>query len=134
MGMDVFGISDPSCYFRASDWSWRPLHLLISEANERFAVGISADVIRAMQFNEGAGVRSQSQCYALADALCAILAETENKVFVFDSAIMGDEATIESALKAAGWNMDSYAMYVIDRAHVEEFIRFLKTCGGFEVW
>jgi hypothetical protein len=87
-----------------------------------------------MEYNEGAGVRSQSQCYALADALERILAETTNTAFSLDSNVMGVEALIESALSACGWSTDGGCPYQIHREHVEEFIRFLKTCGGFEVW
>lgn len=134
MGMDVFGIEDPSCYFRASVWSWRPLHLLISEANTRFAVGISAETMRAMEFNQGAGVRSPSQCCALAEALERILAETTNEIFTLDSELIGVEAVIQSALAASGWSIAGGCPYQIDRKHVEEFIRFLKIAGGFEVW
>jgi hypothetical protein len=134
MGMDVFGIADPSCYFRASIWSWRPLHCLISEANTRFKLGMSPELLSAMECNGGAGLRSQTECYALADALKVILAETTSEVFTLDADIMGVEAAIESALSAAGWSIGDAAMYEIERAHVEEFIRFLNVCGGFEIW
>ena len=43
MGMDVYG-NKPRCskgeYFRASVWSWRPIHGLIVETNQRFALGL----------------------------------------------------------------------------------------------
>jgi hypothetical protein len=134
MGMDVFGIADPSCYFRASVWSWRPLAYLIEEANIRFAVGISEETLELMHYNQGAGVRSQSQCYALADALERILAETTHHAFTLDSDGMGVEGVIEAALSASGWTFNGGCPYRIDREHVEEFIRFLRVCGGFEVW
>jgi hypothetical protein len=95
---------------------------------------MSQELLSAMEYNEGAGIKTQTECYALADALEKILAETTNEVFALDSDTMGIEAKIEAALATAGWHIMDRPAYTIERAHVEEFIRFLKVCGGFEIW
>ena len=81
MGMDVSGIN-PSTevgeYFRANVWSWRPIYALMAIANERhFGLLVDEDTLRLMRYNDGAGLRDQSSCNKMADALQEILVNPE---------------------------------------------------------
>lgn len=131
--MDVFGRENEAAYFRASVWSWRPLHLLIQEANTRFELGIGPECLDDMACNSGAGLKTQAECNNLADALEKLLPEYPSEVIHFDTEPQGIEGEVLHKLKAAGWQTDS-AGYRIKKEHVKEFIGFLRECGGFCVW
>lgn len=134
MGMDVYGIENETAYFRASVWSWKPIHMLIREANERFRLGIPAPVLDAMAGNDGDGLGNQSECNALADGLEKLLSESPTPVFTLDIDPTGPEGAVEALLRLCGWDVKSGPCYRAERVHVEEFIGFLRTCGGFRVF
>ena len=145
MGMDVWGNAPRNGqgeYFRASIWSWRPIHCLIQEANSRFSLGFD---LTDFDFNMGAGLGSQSACDSLADALEKLLAETSTESFTLDLAPQATEAAVLSLLEGAGVAVGlaptlegasavAPLTYSADREHVELFIQFLRSCGGFEIW
>lgn len=132
MGMDVYGRENEEAYFRANVWSWRPLHVLICEANERFSLGIPKKTLEYMKFNQGAGLESQAECDRLAEALEVILQE-HGEVISLDMEPQGPEAVLLKLLRKH-FKEDPAEAYLITREHVEMFIEFLRECGGFEVW
>lgn len=136
MGMDVYGRENGVAYFRASVWQWRPLHLLICEANKRFSLGIPKKTIRGMEFNQGDGLESQAQCDRLAQALEVILQE-HGEVITLDMEPQGTEGELLKVLeplKAEGWQLLGDDCYRISKEQAKEFISFLRVCGGFAVW
>ncbi len=130
--MDVYGRQNAEAYFRANVWSWRPLHLLMQEANVRFKLGISQKLLVSMTFNEGAGLKRQTACDHLADALEKLLPEYAD-VISFDQDPQGAEGQLIRLLQKAGLDTDR-AIYQIEKEHVKEFIGFLRECDGFCVW
>lgn len=132
MGMDVYGRENEEAYFRANVWSWRPLHLLICEANQRFSLGIPKETLKGMEFNQGEGLESQAECDRLADALEVILQE-HGEVISLDMEPQGPEAAVLRFLQR-DWKEEQGAAYITTKEHVEEFIEFLRECGGFAVW
>ena len=67
MGMDVSGrkpSSEAGEYFRATVWSWHPIHALIIELCSDL---LSEKMLRQLAFNDGAGPRSQKVCTAMAN-------------------------------------------------------------------
>lgn len=133
MGMDVYGRKNKAAYFRASVWGWRPLHLLISEANQRHRLKISAELLKQMSFNAGAGLESQADCDRLAAALDALLTEYGDLI-TLDIEPTGIEGEVQQKLIEAGYEVMGGTSYRISKEHAKEFISFLRVCGGFRVW
>lgn len=125
MGMDVYG-KNPSSpegeYFRANIWSWRPIHQLCELVLKR--------QLPEWSFNDGKGFKSQKECNKLADALERYLRKFPKEKIAIESHIrVSKDGTF---LKPGSTGGES--AYSTDREHVEEFIKFLRACGGFEIW
>lgn len=144
MGMDVFGLSpanEAGEYFRASVWSWRPIHCLIREANERHHLAFD---LTGFDSNSGHGLGTQSDCDKLASALELLLKETDASDFTLDEEPTGPEGAVLKMLAQSGWTLSTMPgtathvavcapSYSTDREHVLEFVNFLKYCGGFRI-
>jgi len=154
--MDVFGkkpMTEKGSYFRANVWSWRPIHALIAIADARNGGRlVPKETMRLMCSNDGAGLKSQKACNALADALerllarpCLItehgleIAEEDGQRYIYfpvaGSPLLSDGEgrlyTPEDAKKKGIKTLRS--AYETSFDHVREFIAFLRSCGGFEV-
>ena len=106
---------NPGVYFRANVWAWRPILDMIYAADERHELGIPEQTLTHMGFNDGAGLDNQADCDALADAMEDLLKE-EGDVITWDC---GDP--------------DFKDAYRVGKSHVQDFIGFLRECGGFSV-
>ena len=152
---------NPGIYFRANIWSWRPIHLAIVQANESLNLGIDDDTIEGMGHNSGAGLKTQAECTDLAHAL-EILADgmEEDGVTQFgfafgywnyrDGSIIVSEKDTEALnnkypygkmltdmpvkLATGDKTKDVWPAHVTQVEHFREFIKFLRHCGGFEIW
>lgn len=151
--MDVYGKVD-STYFRASCWSWRPIHAIcdfvISQQNLPFDTEYWGS-------NDGMGLKTQEDCNKLADAIEAHLEniglkEDEDSIYLCLSCWTTDEGrfldkSIEDELNQAypvGTVMNgpvvakdgtiAYSAHSTSLEHVRRFIEFLRQCGGFEIW
>jgi hypothetical protein len=123
MGMDVYGRRNKEAYSRANVWSWRPIVDLM--------IQVGWDVPGAWSFNDGAGLTSEKKCHALADLLQKYLDEnpdanrfehsTDWEMKVNDAGVFG---------KGEGFTGNPYWT---DRDHVQEWIKFLRVCGGFRI-
>jgi hypothetical protein len=122
MGMDVSGIGNPDAYFRANVWSWRPIHNLCEIATGR--------EYPAWAFNDGAGLQTAEECKKLADALEKYLKEFPLEEISLESACRVDEKGFFLPKGATGGK----SAYSTSRSHVEEFIKFLRVCNGFEIY
>jgi hypothetical protein len=108
---------NPGVYFRANVWSWRPILDRIYQANDRFNLQIDKETLDLMGSNDGAGLDTQEDCNALADALETVLSSE------------GDILTWSS-----GWEeADTKNWYKTHKTHALEFVTFLRSCGGFSV-
>lgn len=139
MGMDVYGINNKNAYFRANIWSWRPIHSIITEVASDF---IPPEVLRSMSANVGGGLKSGADCKKLASRIQLWMEHNANGLeFPAGSNSSDNEviAALESLIKAMGQDVkvDKASLnpvYSVDDSHLKEFVEFLNTCGGFEVW
>jgi hypothetical protein len=154
MGMDVYGKSENS-YFRANCWSWRPIHAICD-----FSI-IASDIAidtKGWDTNDGNGLSTQEECNELADAIVSFLklnnnmCEFDDRIYLClgswcsaDGGFLNDEDVIElkerypfGTVLYNGVVSKTGALVFPSHSssldHIEEFITFLRTCGGFEIW
>ena len=138
MGMDVFGLAPANGtgeYFRASIWSWFPIwDRLVSLCGDFLEERLLVD----MSFNQGAGPQDQTTCTKIAERLESWLRKDPSERFfrIKDNSGLrvtseGRFVTDEDAKKDP--HLETKSPYSVDRLHIEEFVEFLKNCGGFSV-
>jgi hypothetical protein len=137
--MDVYGVEPVSSvgrYFRASIWEWRPIH-------ERLAIlcgdFLDDQLLGKMAYNGGAGPRDQETCTKIAERFEVWLSADSRKEFplVEESAslfVTEDGRLISDEELASNPELKTRSPYSVRREEVEEFVEFLKSCGGFCVW
>lgn len=155
MGMDVYGknsTTESGEYFRANCWSWRPIHSLLGlVAGDLF----SERTMELMGSNDGAGLWCQKECDMVADRLEKAMKDMEWKTdkhgeyhepWPFYSPVteegrfMNDDGTVNTYNEDTKettkevYTGNPRSAYTVYREHLEEFISFLRGCGGFEVW
>ena len=143
MGFDLDGKSGN--HFRANMWAWRPLKSLIDATNVSARLSLDEEILDRMNYNDGAGFGAKDS-RRLADALQK--RHDEFKV----------EDIKELTINLGGW-VDKDGHFVIQKDdegetiwdpsvrpygtrsahsiqldHLQEFIDFLRECGGFEAW
>ncbi len=128
MGMDVYGkkpADKAGEYFRASIWSWRPIHQLCEVVTGR--------LLESWGFNDGAGFDTQEECNDLAERLERYLtAFPKEKIEIESDIRVGPADPVHGGRRLMqGTGGDS--AYSADREHVKKFIMFLRSCGGFEI-
>lgn len=124
MGMDIFGRkprTEAGKYFRANVWSWRPIHQLCEDALNK--------KLPSWGYNDGAGLETQNQCDHLANELAALLANNNADTFSLASKM---RVTPDGHL-FNGKETQGKSAYSTSREHVQEFITFLRACGGFKI-
>ena len=151
--------SQPGIYFRASIFSWPSILGLIEVVNEHEQIGISPKLLISMGANNGTGLESQEHCTALADALqrmldrfpdvdtievpgslpkgCAWIADAANALVGPDSPLRQGANTvmIDGKRQVSCVDVADATEYIeTDRAHLIQFVAFLRDCGGFEIW
>ena len=147
---------NPGDYFRANWWSWRPINFLINIVNEQNDLGINTSYFGS---NDGAGPEDQETCNKLADALQEILDanpnmnEEDDRIFLVMGSWTGLDGSfipssnineMEDHLPDVGTVMYSSFIApdgtILQSAHstskrrLQEFINFLRECGGFSIW
>ena len=154
MGMDVCGKGNPDAYFRASCWSWRPIHALCDFAIEDKKLPFDTNY---WGYNDGKGLETAEDCNKLADALESFLKNTElidssDRIYLclgswcnHDGGFLDGEREEElNAAHPMGTVLDgpvvtkngtlAYSSHSTSLDHIKEFITFLRTCEGFEIW
>ena len=125
MGMDISGrnpSSEEGKYFRASVWSWGPIHALC-ETVMKYKYPDWA-------YNDGCGFEGQVPCTTLADALERYLDQHPQECIEIESSCRVSE---DGQFLPQG-STGGQSAYSTSQEHVREFITFLRACGGFEVW
>jgi hypothetical protein len=134
MGFDVYGknaASDAGEYFRASVWSWRPIIDLMFEARM-----ITDEEAHDWSFNEGRG-RDAQGAKDLGEAMSKWLADNPKAPGfsqVLDPTNPYELASVGGVLTSKLDTPGAKSPYSTDRTHLQEWARFLLSCGGFEVW
>jgi hypothetical protein len=152
MGMDVCGKGNPDAYFRANCWSWRPIHALCETVIYENDLNLNTEYWGS---NDGRGLETQEDCNKLANALEAHLKNTElteenDKIFLClgswstaDGRFLHEEEELNetypigTVLSGAVVMKDgtiAYSTHSTSLDHIKEFISFLRTCEGFEIW
>jgi hypothetical protein len=151
---DAWQEKNPGSYFRASWWSWRPIVMLVDHVAHQ--EGLEIDTV-SWSYNDGAGLESQEDCDALADALQRLLdannnlTEEDDRIYL----VMGSwcnlngqfvsESELENVdLPPVGSIMYSsfitadgtvlQSSHSTSRKHLQQFINFLRECGGFQIF
>lgn len=128
MGMDVYGqnaSTEEGAYFRANIWAWPAILGLIKTANEVF--NLSYDTT-GWDFNDGQGLQTQEECDTLADAMQKLLDGAESPTLTAEHS-----PTAQAFMAAVGGSqqMGVKMQAETDKSHAQEFINFLRGCGGF---
>lgn len=128
MGMDIYGTaptSEAGEYFRANIWSWPPILGLARTAIETFGLGFDTEL---WAYNDGAGLESQEDCNKLADAMQRLVGGLESPVLVSDHLDISNKFMMAMG-GIAGVKPQAEASV----EHAQEFITFLRDCGGFRI-
>ena len=133
MGMDVFGMnpsSEAGKYFRASIWSWPPIHNALFRTCSDL---LDDELLKALAFNEGAGPNDQRTCDEIARRLSELLKSEPSGLYLSPG---GEQfGWLEPLFEFPGLRPPSKeaVKYFASSEKVQTFIRFLKACGGFMV-
>lgn len=135
MGMDVYGrnpVSDAGKYFRANVWSWRPIHALIAELCSDL---LDEEMLGQLGFNGGAGPTDQETCTEMARRFEVWMEHhVQGHTLESDLRMTKDGRLLSSKELAENPDLDTETPYGVGDDHLKEWIEFLRTCGGFEVW
>jgi len=154
--VSIWETNNPGTYFRASNWSWRPIHAVCD-----FAINIVGLPFDTMYWgsNDGKGLKNQEECDMLADAIDVYLTLNNANMHDLDDRMylcLGAWTTssghfmpkdLEDELNETykpgtilyngvvtkdgtlAFSAHSCPLY-----HIQNFVTFLRKCGGFEIW
>lgn len=120
MGMDVYGYNGN--YFRANIWSWRAICSVLTTSG--------FDVPDLWHTNDGAGLTTSEGCQKRADLLENFLGGWDGNEFTMETKTIRVDKTGRFVDPDTP---DSLSPYSVTREHLEEFLTFLRECGGFEI-
>ena len=146
---------NPGDYFRSNWWGWRPIVMLVEFANDDYELGID---LSNWGSNDGAGLDNQKDCNRLAGALEELIStqtELEDDIDTIylnlgswtsmGGSFLGSEINAElneqypyGTILYGSVVMNDGTMVQPSHSaplrHVNNFIAFLRECGGFEIW
>ena len=156
MGMDVYGKGNPDAYFRANCWSWRPIHTICDMAIHIAELPFDTNYWGS---NDGAGLKTQEECNDLANAIELYLELNNGNMHDMDDIIylcLGSwckadggfisQATCDELNESYSQGKILYTGVVAKNGtlafsshscslnHINNFVSFLRKCGGFEIW
>jgi len=153
--LEKFEDDNPGYYFRSNWWGWRPIVYLSEIAMENAGLDYNTDLWHE---NSGGGLEDGFQCLQLANALEHLLAqdadlEQEDDVMYINlgswSTSNGEyvEEDVQDSLnqdwplgavkftKVVGEDGNMYhPTHSSPVWHIKNWIKFLKECGGFEIY
>ena len=142
----------PGAYFRATVWSWRPIHDLMRQLCSDF---IDEELMELMSFNDGAGPEDQKICDEIAirfsqwmehnvdghEVNLGMHVDAEGKFVALTSSEDSFEGEterqlVDAAQQALGASSEPSvrSAHSIDDEHLKDWIEFLQHCGGFQVF
>jgi hypothetical protein len=133
--MDVYG-RNPSApagrYFRASVWSWRPIHALVIRLCPDL---LDEETLAKMGYNNGAGPADQRTCTKMANRFERWLEHhAGGHGLESDLRVTPDGRFVFPGEAAANPDLETVSAYEVADEHLKEWVEFLRHCGGFEVW
>jgi len=142
MGMDVSGLNptnEKGSYFRANVWSWRPIHELVCYFCEKYEAKygkelIDHETLHYMGSNDGKGPGAEA-CEILANMFESWM-EHNASGHTIDLGMRVEKATTCGGHSFTDDTDPDTTMsaHSVDDEHLKEFVEFLRTCGGFQVW
>lgn len=136
MGMDVTGRSPDSPageYFRASVWSWRPIHDLIIELCSDL---LDEETLEGIGYNGGHGPEDRKTCLQMAARFEQWMERhvTGRSLEIPGARVTKDGRFVTDEELATNPDLETETPYRVEDEHLKEWIEFLRHCGGFEVW
>ncbi len=129
--------ADPSAkegeYFRANIWAWDPIHYLMGEVCLDL---LDDEVYWAMACNGGKGPRGQTVCAEMAARFAEWLSKFSGDTYIRESTlrVVQNGRFVSEKEIAENPSLRHRSAYRVRREHLQEWIVFLRHCGGFEVW
>lgn len=134
MGMDVYGKaarSEEGKYFRASIWTWPIIMTVLREHCEDL---LGPELLRLLEYNDGAGPDDQETCSQMADRLERLLLSTDDVVVAGTCHVHCTSEEVASGRWIDRIHEEPGRFgYTTRKAILTEWIAFLRNCGGFAV-
>lgn len=124
MGMDVYGRENEEAYFRSNIWGWGPIMAVVDTANQIYELGFNTSDWHS---NDGHGLETQEECNRLADAMEKVISNSE------DGVIRSKPTPMASLMGCLFGMPRASAVSEADLEFVQEFVTFLRSCGGFRI-
>ena len=135
MGMDVWGCNPTAPagkYFRANIWSWRPIQALIHELCSDL---LDEPTLVRLGVNVGAGPRDAAVCREMANRFDRWLEQhTDGHGLDLGLRVTPDGRFVTETELATNPQLETLSPYKVQDEHLKEWVEFLRSCGGFEVW
>lgn len=152
---DLWENENPGDYFRSNWWGWRPIHMLCEYVNEEDELNFD---MSNWGSNDGGGLDNQEDCTKLADALQDILRTSTDLQLDDDRIYLNLGSWVNSENQFIGSELSAelneqfnegeilyggvvgeggkiyYPSHSCSKKHLQNFINFLRECGGFEIW
>jgi hypothetical protein len=153
--MDEFYHNNPGVYFRSNWWGWRPIHAIANMSIIMNDLSLNTELWGE---NSGGGLKTHDECNALADAIESFMMQNsadmeDGELFYLclggwvkaDHSFAKDEdedelnqqypiGTILHQGVVNGKGELMFPAHSCSYSHIKNFIKFLRNCGGFEIW
>lgn len=154
--LNLWEANNPGVYFRANCWSWRPIHAVCDFAIK--ITGLPFDT-KYWGSNDGKGLQNQQECDMLADAIEVYLTlnnanmhDQDDRMYLclgswttsgghFMPQELQDELNETYKPGTILYNgvvtkdgTLAFSAHSCPLYHIQNFITFLRKCGGFEIW
>lgn len=129
MGMDVYG-RKPSApegrHFGANLAKWNAIYQLTAKLCSDL---LEPQTVEEMAFNQGAGLKSQRICSKMADSFEEWMRQNPRSSYRVKGRLLVLEIAKSYGLVPLGGSSCR-----VERSRLQEWVKFLRHCGGFEVW
>lgn len=154
--LEAWEEENPGYYFRSNWWGWRPIVFLVDAACQMNGLKVDTS---SWHYNDGTGPETQTECDQIADALENVinkesspLKEDTDRIYVcmgswctsegysvendieeeLNNQYVPGEVLTSSVIASNGQMVQS--SHSSSLGHVKNFIKFLRNCGGFQVY
>jgi hypothetical protein len=134
MGFDLYGHKPrhpDGEYFRASIWSWPAIHMLIAETQV-----LDEDALMSIAFNDGHLI-TEIEAVRISDGIAKIIAEdAEDAEYaeIQETPLVQLANKLVESLEQTGATVSASTGSFVNKEYIEEFIRFSRNSGGFNVY
>ena len=126
--MDVYGRKPSTLegrYFRATIAEWSPIYQLTAKMCPDL---LDPQTFEEMALNQGAGPKNHKTCTKIADRFEAWTRENPKLSYSVKHGL-----PVLKIIDSLGLVSLSGSPYRVDRSLLQEWVKFLRHCGGFEV-